>query len=128
LDVLFHMGLWDGASQTATCPLTGKTFDLAVGQVDKANEAAGYVAGNVVMVSMQGNQERAKLQQHYGDMAGAARYASDVARAGAMATVLRKRDVPAYPTVKRYKACDIRPEERPAPDMRNVRFGAYGRA
>jgi hypothetical protein len=126
LDVLFHMGLWDGVSTSATCPLTGKAFDLAVGQVDKANETAGYVPGNIVMTSLQGNQERGKMQQHYGDMAGAARYAADVARAGQAALVLRKCDVPAYPTTKRTKASEILPHERPASDMRNVRFGPYG--
>lgn len=118
LDVLFHMGLWDGQSYSATCPLTGHTFDVREGEVDKANEAAGYVPGNVVMVSRQGNQERGKLQQHYGDMAQADRYAADVARAGMRATVLRKRDV-------------VKPVKRkggaaPASDMHNVRRGPYG--
>jgi hypothetical protein len=116
--VLFYMGMWDGKGTTATCPLTGHAFDVREGEVDKANESAGYVPGNVVMVSRQGNQERGKMQQHYGDMAGAARYAADVAKAGAMATVLRKCHV-------------VKPDKRkggaaPAKDLRNVRFGPYG--
>jgi len=112
------MGMWDGVGTDATWPLTGRTFDVREGEVDKANESAGYVPGNVVMVSRQGNQERGKLQQHYGDMAGHARYAADVARAGATVPVLRKRDI-------------VKPAKRkggaaPAMDMRNVRFGPYG--
>lgn len=118
LSVLYGMGLWDGISEVATCPLTGHTFDVATGEVDKANEASGYVPGNVVMVSRQGNQERGKLQQHYGDMAGVARYAADVARAGATAHVMRKCDL--APFSKRQGG------EAPASDMRNVRFGPYG--
>lgn len=118
LSVLHAMGLWDGVSMMATCPLTGHAFDVREGEVDKANEAAGYVPGNVVMVSRQGNQERGKLQQHYGDMAGVARYAADVAKAGATVPVLRKCHV-------------VKPVKRaggaaPAKDMRNVRFGPYG--
>ena len=128
LDVLAAMGLWDGRSYSAICPLTGLPFDVREGEVDKANEAAGYVPGNVVMVSRGGNQERGKLQQHYGDMAGVARYAADVARAGATVPVLRKRDV--VKPVKRDKRRDPEPfaplSYVPAQDMRNVRRGPYG--
>lgn len=128
LNVLHAMGMWDGTSWDATCPLTGLTFDVREGEVDKANEAAGYVPGNVVMVSRGGNQERGKLQQHYGDMAGVARYAADVARAGALVPVLRKRDV-VKPAKRdsRKDARAFRPSSYvPANDMHNVRFGPYG--
>jgi hypothetical protein len=122
------MGLWDGQGWTAICPLTGLVFDVREGEVDKAIESAGYVAGNVVMASRGGNQERGKMQQHYGDMAGAARYAADVARASATVAVLRKCDV--VKPVKRDKRINPAPfipaSYNPAPDMRNVRFGPYG--
>lgn len=120
LSVLFGMGLWDGVSDEAICPLTGHAFDIHTGEVDKANEAAGYVPGNVVMVSRQGNQERGKLQQHYGDMAGVARYVADVFAASQGAHIMRKCDLPQF--------AKSQGGEAPAKDMRNVRFGPYGRA
>ncbi len=120
LSVLHSMGLWDGVSDEATCPLTGQAFDIHTGEVDKANEAAGYVPGNVVMVSRRGNQERGKLQQHYGDMAGVARYVADVFAASQSVHVMRKCDL--TPFAKGGNA------DAPTKDMRNVRFGPYGRA
>ena len=118
-DVLFAMGLWDGYSDSATCPLTGKPFHLGNGEVDRVNPDTGYVPGNVVLVSRAGNQERAKLQQHYSDLPAVSRYAADVARASMVTVVTRK--------------CAVRPiasgvsGQSPTPDMRLVRFGPYGR-
>ncbi len=81
-----------------TCPLTGETFHVMYGEVDKANPALGYVPGNVAMVSKRGNQGRSTLQQHHGDMPGAARYVGDVQAASVGIPVLRKTD--ATPLVK----------------------------
>lgn len=117
-DVLVAMGMWDGFSTSAICPLTGMDFDIRNGEVDKANPAIGYVPGNVVLVSRAGNQERAKLQQHYSDLPQLARYVGDVASAGIRTVVLRKRDVMPIPSGG--YGMD------PARDMAHVRFGPYG--
>jgi hypothetical protein len=63
------------------CPLTNTMVHVSLCEVDKANPHEGYVMGNVVMVSKQGNQERGKLQKYYGDMAGSERYIVDVMNA-----------------------------------------------
>jgi hypothetical protein len=129
LQVLFHMKLWDGKSQFAICPLTGQEFDLACGEVDKVYENRRYTEGNIVYVSLKGNQERAKLQLHYDDLKGLARYASDVAMASHNASVMRKTHCKAMPWPKRGRNnyATVRPDERPASDMSSVRFGPYGR-
>lgn len=129
LQVLFHMGLWDGQSQNAICPLTGKEFDISLGEVDKVHEHKRYTEFNVVFVSLQGNQERGTLQQHYGDIPGLSRYAQDVAKASALASVTRKAHLvkPAYRVRSRNVASDVLPHERPARDAHNVRYGPYGR-
>ena len=75
-----------------TCPLTGERFNVAYGEVDKADPIKGYVPGNIAMVSKRGNQGRSALQQWHGDMAGAARYIADVYRASLSVSVPRKRD------------------------------------
>jgi len=79
-----------GADRMLTCPITGERFNVAFGEVDKANPALGYVPGNIAMVSKAGNQGRSTLQQHYSDMPGVARYIADVASASVAVAVPRK--------------------------------------
>jgi hypothetical protein len=105
------------------CPITRKAFHVSHGEVDKANPHAGYVAGNVVLVSRQGNQERGKLQQHYGDMAGAARYIVDVAIASADVTVTRKRDLTGD---VRDALRSVAGGDAPSATFHNVLAGPYG--
>jgi hypothetical protein len=85
--VLWAMGLWDGVSMTATCPLTGRTFNLSDGQVDRVNPADGYAVGNVVLVSSRGNGQRSNLQQSGSDLPRVSAYADDVRAASAMVAV-----------------------------------------
>ncbi len=127
--VLFYMGNWDGISQFAICPLTGKEFDLACGEVDKVYENRRYTEFNIVYVSLQGNQERATLQQWSNDIAGQTRYAQDVAKASALASVTQKARLvkPAYAKRGRHNYDTVTMAERPAKDAHNVRFGPYGK-
>jgi hypothetical protein len=81
------MGGWDGASDTATCPLTGLPFALKDGQVDRVDPAAGYVVGNVVLVSARGNGQRSNLQQAGTDIPMVEAYGEDVRAASAMVAV-----------------------------------------
>lgn len=105
------------------CPLTEKVVHISLCEVDKANPHEGYVMGNVVMVSKQGNQERGKLQKYYGDMAGADRYAHDVAIASEGIDILPVSA--AFNDRARY-AANTSAKVECDPHMANVLNGPYG--
>lgn len=110
------------------CPITGNEFHVTTGEVDRAVPALGYVPGNIVLVSRAGNQERAKLQQHYSDMPGAERYRDDVADASVYVTVPGGSDAKrALPAIKFDRARADR-DDNPSPIMLNVLRGPYGEA
>lgn len=76
------------AAGRLTCPLTGLPFAPADGEVDRTRgEAGGYAPGTVALVSARGNAARGVLQSAGRDVAGAARYAADVAAAAARCTL-----------------------------------------
>jgi hypothetical protein len=112
-------------ADSIVCPLTGILTPVRFCEVDRVEPSLGYVPGNVVLTSYVGNNERGKLQEHHGDIAGFPRYVSDVFEASkgiAMpnpyAAWKVRHEIAVDPDVKK--------KVFPSPTMANVLSGPYG--
>lgn len=61
-----------------TCPLTGRAFLTDSGEVDRIDASLGYVPGNVILTSREGNAARGKLQALGRDLGNVTGYAHAV--------------------------------------------------
>ena len=107
------------------CPLTGILTPIRFCETDRVEPSLGYVPGNIVLTSYIGNNERGKLQEHHGDIAGFARYVSDVFDASLGVAMINP-----YAAWKIRAEIAIDPDVKkkvfPSPTMANVLAGPYG--